>query len=47
VVQQPVQLARSQVHAPDVQVCDGAQVVHAAPAVPQAAAVGGFTHWPF
>jgi homeobox protein ESX1 len=46
-VQHPLQLARSHVHAPAVHVCEGAQVVHAPPAVPHAAAVGGLTHWPF
>lgn len=46
-MQQPLQLARSHVHAPAVHVCEGAQVVQAPPAVPHAAAVGGFTHWPF
>ena len=46
-LQQPVQLVRSQAHAPAVQTCDGAHAVHAAPAVPQAAVVGGFTHCPF
>jgi hypothetical protein len=46
-LQQPLQAARSHAHAPLVQACDGAQVAHAPPAVPQAAAVGGVTHWPF
>jgi len=46
-VQHPLQEARSHAQAPDVQVCDGAQAVQAAPASPQAAAVGGLTHWPF
>jgi len=46
-VQQPVQPARSHVHAPFVQACDGAQAAQLAPAVPQAAAVGGLMHWPF
>jgi hypothetical protein len=46
-VQQPLQLARSHAHVPDVHVCEGAQTVQAAPAVPHAAAVGGLTHWPF
>lgn len=46
-VQQPEQLARSQVQAPFVQVCDGAQAAQLAPAVPHAAAVGGLMHWPF
>jgi len=46
-VQQPLHDARSQEQTPALQVCDGAQGAQAAPAVPQAAAVGGFTHWPF
>jgi hypothetical protein len=46
-LQQPAQAARSHTHAPEVQVCDGAQAAHAAPAVPHAAVVGGFTHCPF
>jgi hypothetical protein len=43
-VQQPLQEARSHAHAPAVHVCDGAQVAQVPPAVPHAAAVGGFTH---
>lgn len=46
-MQQPEQLARSQVQAPFVHVCEGAQAMQLAPAVPQAAAVGGLMHWPF
>ena len=46
-VQQPLHEARSHVHEPAVQVCDGAQGAQAFPAVPHAAAVGGVTHSPF
>jgi len=47
VVQQPAHAARSQAQAPCVQVCDGAQAVHAPPALPQAAVVGGEMQAPF
>jgi hypothetical protein len=42
-----VQPAPSQAQRPPVHFCEGAQAMHVPPAVPQAAAVGGFTHWPF
>jgi hypothetical protein len=46
-LQQPAQALRSHTHAPDAQVWEGAHAVHAAPAVPHAAAVAGVTHCPF
>ena len=46
-VQQPEQLLRSHAHAPFVHACDGAQATQLEPALPHAAAVGGFTHAPF
>jgi hypothetical protein len=46
-LQQPLQPALSQVQAPFVQACEGAQATHAAPPCPHAATVGVLTHWSF